>query len=461
MCRKRGYYSDSSLHLCSNVQVTVSRATDKNSQHDSCRPRLCNAWLLSDCEKTMDKSFMRKLFPIILSNLVCWFYALGTVPLAFMYQAFPGQDALVILIVTGPGLVCMFASMAAAPLMRVLNKKTLVIIGLLCSFLGGLLIRFFGEGNLMLCIIAAALTGIPAGLISAVNYAALAEISPEDMRDKVCGWGDASCAIGMALASFLAGFLCADGVWTRAFDVYFISAAILIVVVAMYPSLPPIAQDVEAAQADTNAGAGVLSALPLFIIGIIVMKFLGGVFYVSSTIQVSEYLITEAQIGDAIAAGNAVTVYSVVSTIVAIFVFAWLKAFKGLSLTLSFALCGAALILVPRIPSVLAVIVLLGLTGGFVQAMHSTASTLATMGTPARGVELATSLFVTGSFLGEFVGGYVPPMLSDFVLGNHLPSTVYLVSGACLIILAVVAIPFCTKAYAAAFGNESASPETE
>ena len=138
----------------------------------------------------MDKSVWRKLIPILISNAVCWFYALSFVPLAYMYNEFPGQDTLVMSVATLPSLICMFAGLAAAPMMRKMDKKTVVIIGLILSAGGGLLVRFLGAGNLWVALIGSAITGIPAGLISAANYAALAEIAPEDMRDKVCGWGD-------------------------------------------------------------------------------------------------------------------------------------------------------------------------------------------------------------------------------------------------------------------------------
>ncbi|WP_367759588.1 MFS transporter [Ammoniphilus sp. 3BR4] len=90
----------------------------------------------------------------------------------------------------------------------------------------------------MLAIIGSSLTGFAAGSIPAVNYAILAEITPEKMRSKVCGWSDAMCTVGILVSSFFAVFWAADGNWTRAFDVYYISVFSLFVV--MFPTAPGI-----------------------------------------------------------------------------------------------------------------------------------------------------------------------------------------------------------------------------
>lgn len=407
----------------------------------------------------MDRSFLRKLIPVLVSNSVCWLYALVYVPLAFVFNDFPGQDNLVVLIATIPALVCMFAGIAAAPLMSRFNKKTVVMIGLVFSILGGLIVRVFGTQSIWICILGSGFLGIPAGLIAAANYAVLAEISPENMRDKVCGWGDACCSIGMTVATLLAGFLCADGNWVRAYDVCFISVLILVFVAFAYPSVPPASEkepDASDVVVEEAASSKFWKVLPMAVLGMIFIKFITGCFYMVTTLNVSEFVINEGQLGGSELAGFATTAFSFVAMFSGLLVFAWIKFTKGFSITACLLVYAVLLFLVPRSTSPVMLIVLMGLTGFFEVMNYSTASTLVTMSAPARSVELATSLFVTASFVGEFLGGYVPRFLAQLIFGNTLASSCYIIGAVGLVVIALIALPFCKQAYAVAFGDERA-----
>ena len=209
--------------------------------------------------------------------------------------------------------------------------------------------------------------------------------------------------------------------------------------------------------AEDGSAAAKKTPMPGFIIGLLAIKLLTGCFYMVSALNLSDLVINETQMGDAMLVGNGRTVFSLVSMAAALMVFAWIKGFKGLSMPVGLALQAALLFAIPRIGSPMLLIVVLGITGLMNQSNYSTSSTLATMAAPAGAVEVATSLFVTFSFLGEFLGGYVPAICSNIIFGNALPSSCFNVAAIGLAILAVASYPFCQKAYKAAFAKDEAA----
>ena len=54
-----------------------------------------------------NSQFIKRLIPILLSTFVAWFYVAAYTPLGYIYNTYPGQDALVMSIATIPGVVAM------------------------------------------------------------------------------------------------------------------------------------------------------------------------------------------------------------------------------------------------------------------------------------------------------------------------------------------------------------------
>ena len=103
-------------------------------------------------------------------------------------------------------------------------------------------------------------------------------------------------------------------------------------------------------------------------------------------------------------------------------------------------------------PVVIGILVGIGSLGG---SVHSSMATLCTLATKGKAVETVSSLFTGATFVGEFLCGYVPPIVAGLVLGEATPSNNLLVSGIACAIFAIITIPVCNAAYKLAFPDEA------
>ena len=412
-------------------------------------------------------SVVKKMIPILLASFPAWFYCMVYTPLGYLFNDFPGQDALVMLVASLPGIMAMVAAFSSSGLMMIMNKKTLVIISLLAMFAGGMLIRYFGSGNLIITIIGSAVTGFGAGSIPAANLAILAEISPEKMRDKVCGWSDSLCMAGILVVTLLGGFLAADGVWVRAFNVYYILIPIIIAVIIWYPTnkaAAVIAENVGAAsviKTEESVAEKTPSSMPKSVYGLIIVKFISAFFYMGASYFLSDFIINEVQVGSSALVGTVFSIGSFVTILGSAFVFLWLKAFKSFSTVVSMLIMGIGMILLVVFPSPVTLV----LFGGILLNMgmnthHSAASTVATMAPKGKIVALATSLFVGATFVGEALPGYVLPWISNLLLGSATSSQNMIVGGVGCIVLGLISYVFYRVAYKIAFPKKQNDAST-
>jgi Na+/melibiose symporter-like transporter len=412
-----------------------------------------------------NKGFWIKLIPILLSSLTAWFYVITYTPLAYMYNDFPGQENLVVLIVVLPGVIAMIGGFAVGGLVHVISKKTLVIGSIILSIIGGLIVRYTGEYSLTLAILGSSLTGFAAGSIPAVNYAILAEITPEKMRNKVCGWSDAMCTVGILVSSFLAGFLAADGNWTRAFDVYYILVPVLVLVFIFYPNDKSLASEtLEKAKATLdveNTTINTENFFPKIIIGLVVFKFLSALFYMAMALNVSPYIINELKIGSSALVGTATTFATIMTIIGSSLVFVWMKIFKGASTLVAALIIGVFSLFVVMFPTVPGIIISWMLLSFGMNSHHSSYGSVLTMAPKGRAVGLATGLFFGATFVGEALCAYVTPWMANLIFGSSLPSTNIKTGGILMIVFAFISYPFFKKTYKLAFPKASESKALE
>ena len=394
------------------------------------------------------------MFPIFISGLASWLYFTAIVPLGYIYQDFPGQEAQVMLIASLPGLFAMAGAFAAAPLMRVLKNRNLVIISLSIALIGGLMVRFVGAKSLLLCIVGSSITGIPAGIIPVVNYAMLAEIAPENLRDKVCGWSDAMCTFGLIISSFLAGLLAQDGDWAKAFACFYLVIPVLVIVLLLYPRSDDKVLSATVAGEKTSAQEEG-SYLPKSVIGIVIVKFFAGFFCLAVHYNISDYIINELQIGTSSLVGTASTFAWLFTALGSLFIFLWFKFFRGSSTLVSELIMGICMILMVLFPSrVMCIMGWMFMSVGL-NTFHSACGTLAAMAPKGKMVGLASSLFMGATFSGEFFGAYVPAIIAEKVFGSSLPSQSILIGGIFCIVFGFISLPFCMKAYDIAFGKKN------
>ena len=211
------------------------------------------------------------------------------------------------LIAVLPGIVAMGAGVIAGKLMDVVGRKNLVVLSMITMLVGGIGMFFMGRTSIWAAIAFSGISGFAAGSIPAANFAALTEIAPENLRDKVVGWSDAVCSLGLVFAIFTCGLLASDGVWTRGYGVYFAVIPVLILVLLFYPkdtkSAVP-ANEMQSAAVDAADTTAVKSVLPGCIIALLVVKVFAGFFYASFGVFSSDYIINELQMGSSVLVGT-------------------------------------------------------------------------------------------------------------------------------------------------------------
>lgn len=87
----------------------------------------------------MRKLGMGGVATILLSSFATWIYCIAVVVLGLIYQAYPGQESVAILISTLPTIMMMLAAFASSVILRVCNRKMVVIVSMAIAIVSGLL----------------------------------------------------------------------------------------------------------------------------------------------------------------------------------------------------------------------------------------------------------------------------------------------------------------------------------
>ncbi len=395
---------------------------------------------------------MKKVIPIFIAALFAWIHNMGVVPLGYVYNTYQGMDALVMSIVIFPGIIATVSGLLAGKLMEKMGRKNLVVFSMIIMLIGGLGMCFVGDQGIGKALFFSAISGFPAGTIPAVGYANLAVVAPEKMKDKVYGWSDALCSIGLAIAMVVGGFLSADGVWTRTYAFYFVMIPVLIITIIMYPKdseavlapAAPAASDTE----EKSVSAVVKSVLPKCIIALIIFKIFSGMFYSCFGMFSSDYIINELQLGSSALVGSVNTATQIVNIAASAVIFLWLKFFKGFSNMIAQVIIGIGLFFIVFVGSsipgifICAILTYLGL-----MSSHSSLSTIMGLVPEGNAVGRASGMFLAATFVGESTCGYVVPVISRVLFGVSSAGNCMKIGGVLSIVVGLASLPFFIKAY--------------
>ncbi len=403
----------------------------------------------------MNGKLIRQLIPIFAASFVGWFYCMIYTPLGMIYNTYPGQDALVMTIATLPGIIAMIGGFAAAALLVKLGNKTVVILSLGLMIAGGMICRFLGDNGIYFAIIGSAMTGFAAGGIPAANYSALAAVAPANLKDKVFGWSDALCQGGLIVAGFLAGLFASRGDWTKSFNLYYIAIVVLVLVIIAYPNNTNAAE----AKAAAEEAPAEKTKIPGSIIGLIVIKFMTALFYMGLSLFISDLVINELAIGSAALVGSITSLASVVATISAVIVFAWLKFFKKTSTMVAGVFLGAMMLIVSLSKSMPVIFACALIMQIGMNTQHSSYGTVLANATKGKAVGVAAGIFSGATFIGEALGGYLNPWLANTIFKSTAASVCMRTSAIGMIIVAIISFFVFSKAYKVAFPDGKVKAE--
>lgn len=404
-----------------------------------------------------DKKYLKMLIAIFAVFLPGIYYCIVLTPLGYIYGSFPGQESLVNLVVSLPGIAAMIGGFAVAGLVEKTGNKFIVMFSLILGVVGSLLVRFMGPSSLVLTIVGVSLTGLMAGIIPSAGYTALAAISPEYFRDKVCGWSGIFTSVGFVLFNLFASFASNGGAWEKAFNAGFLLLIVVVIGAIWYPSTKTIKEAEKtnlAGTAEVTAdNESIKSYMPKSIIALIIIKFVSALFYMGMNNVSSDYAINELGTGSSVIAGNAYTLNTAVGLLLLAVLFKWLKRFKGASSMMALIEMGVSCFIILLIPNVWGFFIGYSLQAIGMNANHNGMGTVASMAPKGRAVAIASGCFVAATYVGEALSIYVCPFLSRTILGNANPSGAILVSAVGSIVIGIISWPFFRSAYKDAFPN--------
>ncbi len=184
-------------------------------------------------------SLLVKISILSISLLTVMASAAISPALAKIRQAFPGTDiTLIKLVLTLPSLLIIPFSLLGGWLASRMQKKTILLVGLVIYFLGGVGGGFAKSITQLLVI--RGIFGIGVGLIIPLSISLIADFYEKQERAKMMGLSGSVSHFGGVVFLLLSGWLACMS-WRYAFGVYGLSALIMVTVFFWLPE-PPVKQ---------------------------------------------------------------------------------------------------------------------------------------------------------------------------------------------------------------------------
>ena len=343
-----------------------------------------------------------------------------------------------ILISTLPTIVMMLAAFASSVILRVCNRKLVVVVSMAISIVAGALILLV-EMPLIGVIICSSLLGIPGGTIASANPTVLAIVAPLNLRDKVLGWHNSLMMLGMATFQLLGGIFGETGRFQDGYKTVLILIPILVLVILFYPNVDKdrsLAQAAGGAQ-ETETVPARDGKFPMVAVGLLLLYLFGAIFWYAWFMNYSDYIVNEAQLGTTAMAGVIGSLCSVAGTVSGLVVAFWIKATKRFSMTLAFILCGVAMLL-PQLTQSAAGCYAGGILCQFFNLIVvSGLTTYLGLATTGKNATTAMSLLAGIEGSGVFLCGYIVPVVGNLFGGGAGMNI--MVSGIILMVIGVAA----------------------
>lgn len=170
-------------------------------------------------------------------------------------------------------------------------------------------------------------------------------------------------------------------------------------------------------------------------------------------LNASEYFINERDINSSLV-GMGASIANFFAIFGTAFVFIWLRKLKRFSLMMALVLCSIAGIASLTLPSVYANMFGWILAGMGTLIFSSAVNTLVVLGFKGKMAETISSLCIVAMFAGEFLAGYVSPLLSNLIFGGVSASANIQVTTVGCIVIGISSVPFCKIAYKHLYASE-------
>jgi MFS family permease len=317
-----------------------------------------------------------------------------------------------------------------------INKKLLVVIGLILFTLGGTAPFFLN--NAVTILATRCLFGIGFGIIILFAQSLIADffMGTEDYQPML-GYQSATVAVGSIIMNLIAGVLSTTG-WHHVFLVY-LAGLIPLAIVCMW--LPGQQKQVQSGKKRTPSKVKVPAVVLWYVAGI----FMYGFFMIPGITNIS-FLISDNNLGSTFVSGIVVTLYTVGGILGGLFFGHWSRILKRKSTACALFLHAAGMLIMStavNLPVVAAGTVIAGFAFSSVMP-----SIMAAVGKESREAStMGFALANVGVNAGNFLSGIFMPLFLQNVCGTKGSGQPQLICGGTgLLVSAVVCMFFSMKA---------------
>ncbi|MGI6227739.1 MAG: MFS transporter, partial [Peptococcales bacterium] len=252
--------------------------------------------------------------------------------LADISMAFPdASQNTITLIISLPSLLMIPFALLCGKISNKMSRRSLLFMSLFLFFVGGVGPAFVND--LTSILIFRGILGIAMGFIMPIASGLIADFYEGSERALMMGWQSAVINIGAIVSSLIAGFLCTIN-WNYSFLVYFMTLFVLLLTFFKLPE--PQIQKTEIKKENQKLG------LPVYVISLLALCYVLLNFTFFTDIAM---VITGENLGDAAAAGVALTIMTV-GGLIAGLIFGKVNDFlKDFTVVLGVGLTGAGFLL--------------------------------------------------------------------------------------------------------------------
>jgi len=352
-------------------------------------------------DKIMKKNIGKKMLMFCVVILAFQDVAAGVAGsiMADIIKAYPQYDpTIVMLVATFPGLMSIVTALLYGTLCKLLNKRTLLFIGLILFIVGGTLPTFMD--SLPLIIAMRGILGLGVGITMPLSIDIINDFFKGKERDFLIGFGASTVACIGAIFFQLVGGIIADAYgWQYGFLTYLFPIWILIVSAIW---LPEPEKKLTAADSKAQEKVRIPKAVYWICLGQVAFSALlfGYVTNISIVIQAD-------QLGNATEAGLAISIFTF-GTLLAGFLFGRIKhSFPKHNLPLAFFVTSLGMIFCYFSTS-LVMIFIGSIIGGFGMGIGIPGVFAKVLDiSPVASLSAATGLVVVGQGLGGVLGPFV------------------------------------------------------
>jgi MFS family permease len=329
-------------------------------------------------------------------------------------QHFPGKDinALIAL----PSIPIIIVTIVAGKLQEYIPIKILVVIGILCFLVGGILPAFIDDFSTIL--IMRVIFGVGVGLAQTLSSALVGMHFEGAERQKVMGLQTSAQMIGAAVMMFASGYLARFGGWSGTFYVHLLAILSLIIVLLFLPMDKPLRNQKDGgapAEKVRLTGAAVGWALTLTIF------FFGGMILA----QFLALYMAEHNIGDASVAGWGTMIFAIGGFLMGLLYGKLNSAAKNVTLSIGLFVGVAAYLLVGFSGNLAAAIIGSFLYGACVSIVMASVMTATAMSVAPITIPLAIALTTCGQNIGSYICPYVS-LAAARLFGDDLTRNVFI-----------------------------------